>query len=216
MTPPTATDVAVQRAEEDAHVDEEMRNAGLQGGEVTLDDIREKLGEGSTVSGVTSSAEMMTVYNRYDGVPSQITSDQAGQRLRVRFDKTHPWAGQLVWTTKPPENGPALGTLLCPLHKDSDERAYLDSLHFQGKLCLKATLKTEYDKDMHFKQHKLIFNAVEADKAKQLQLQQMELMREQTNAMKAMAEAQGAPPATETAQPTDPEPASSKKGKASD
>ncbi len=192
MTPPTAANAVAQRAEEDAHVDKEMRNAGLQGGEVTLDDIREKLGDGSTVSGVTSSAEMMTVYNRYDGVPSQITSDQAGQRLRVRFDKTHPWAGQLVWTTKPPENGPALGTLLCPLHKDSDERAYLDGLHFQSQTCLKSTLKTDYDKDMHFAQHRLIHKAVEADKEKQLQLQQMDLMREQTNAMKAMAAAQGA------------------------
>ena len=92
-----------------------------------------------------------------------------------------------------------MGTLLCPLHQDSEERGYLDGLNFKGKLCRKATLKTEYDKDRHFAQHGLIYKAVEADKVKQLQTQQMDLMREQTNAMQSMARAQGAPPATEPA-----------------
>ena len=53
---------------------------------------------------------------------------------------------------------------------------------------------------MHFEHaHKRVFKAVEADKARQLQAQQMDLMREQTNAMQSMARAQGVPPATEPA-----------------
>ncbi len=108
-------------------------------------------------------------------------------------------AGQLVWTTKPPEDAPAVGTLLCPLHIDSEERAYLDTLHFEGKVCAKSTMKTLYDRDMHFEHgHGAIYKAVEKDRARQLQVQQMELMKQQTAAMQAMAGQNGAEPGTAT------------------
>lgn len=184
---------AAAKAELDAHVEEEIARAQQDQGVVTMsmDEVKKLLGATDSISGVESTAADMTIYNRSDGVPSRITTDLAGQTLRVRFEKGHPMAGELVWTTKPPETPPVVGELLCPLHPDSEERAYLDSLHFAGKLCKKRTLKTLYDKDMHFeKGHGAIYKAIEKDKSRQLQLQQMELMQEQTNAMKAMAGAQ--------------------------
>ncbi len=194
MTTPTAAEAAVHRAEEDAHVASELGAAGLaaDGQErVSIEELRERVkGTGAELGGLVSSAEMMIVYNRYDGVSSQITTDQASQRLRVRFDRTHPWAGQLVWTTKAPENGPAVGSLLCPLHPESEERAYLDSLNFRGATCRKATLPTEYDRERHFEKHKRVHAAVEADKVKQMQDRQMELLQEQTAAMREMAAGQ--------------------------
>lgn len=207
MVNPTAAEATIRRAEEDAHVAVEMERARTGRGEVeaapgraepvTHKQVEELLkGTGSTLGGLQSTAEFMTVYNRYDGVPSQITTDQASQRLRVRFDPSHPWAGQLVWTTTPPKKGPVVGTLKCPLHLESEERAYLNDLHFGSVTCRKATMKTEMDRQDHFQgKHKKVHKAVEADKAKQLQLQQMELMKEQTAAMQAMASVQGAPAA---------------------
>ena len=184
---PTAA-AAIAKAEEDAHVDEELERVRKDTPK-TIDEMNALLGgTDSDVSGIESTAAMMTVYNRWDGVPSRITTDQAGQRLRVRFEPLHVMAGQLVWTTKPPESAPAVGTLLCPLHIDSEERKYLDGLHFEGKTCAKSTLKTLYDRDMHFEHgHGAIYKAVEKDKANQLQLRQMELMQQQTAAMQAMA-----------------------------
>lgn len=196
MATPTAAEAAIARAEEEAHVAAELDTAG--GGQglqepMTLEQMRKHLeAVGSRVGGLVSSAEMVTIYNRYDGVSSDVTTDQIRQRLRVRFDRTHPWEGQLVWTTKPPEKAPEKGNLKCPLHSESEERAYLDILHFDGKTCRKATMKTQYDVGTHFeKAHKRIYLAVEKDKERQIQLQQMELMREQTAAMQAMAAAQG-------------------------
>lgn len=184
-------EAVVAKAELDAHVEEEMMRAQQDQGAVTMtiDEVKALLaGTDSHVSGVESTAADMTIYNRFDGVPSRITTDLAGQTLRVRFEKGHPMAGELVWTTKPPEHAPEPGKLLCPLHVDSEERKYLNGLHFEGKTCPKSTLKTLYDKDNHFeKGHGNIYKAVEKDKDRQLQIQQMALMQEQTNAMKAMA-----------------------------
>lgn len=185
----------VAKIEEDAHVEEELARAKTEqgvGDAPSLDDLQNILkGTGSTLGGLQSSAESLTIYSRYDGESSDITTDQAGQRLRVRFDDSHPWAGQLVWTTKAPENPPRPGELLCPLHEKSDERAYMNELRFTGIICRKSNMKTEMDVQDHFQgKHKKIHKAVEADKARQIQLQQMELMKEQTNAMKAMAAAQ--------------------------
>ena len=183
----------VAKAELDAHVEEEMARAQQDQGAatMTIDEVKKLLGATDSLSGVESTAADMTIYNRYDGVSSRITTDLAGQTLRVRFEKGHTMAGELVWTTKPPETPPAVGELLCPLHPDSEERKYLDSLHFDGKTCEKKTLKTLYDKDMNFeKGHGNIFKAVEKDRDRQLKIQSMELMQEQTNAMKAMAGAQ--------------------------
>ena len=164
---PTAA-AAIAKAEEDAHVDEELERV-REDTPKTIEEMNALLGgTDSDVSGIESTAAMMTVYNRWDGVPSRITTDQAGQRLRVRFEPLHVMAGQLVWTTKPPESAPAVGTLLCPLHQDSEERKYLDGLHFEHG-------------------HGAIYKAVEKDKANQLQLRQMELMQQQTAAMQAMA-----------------------------
>ncbi len=187
----------VAKIEEDAHVEEELARAKNEqgvGDAPSLDELQKILkGTGNTLGGLQSSAEDMIVYNRYDGEPSTITTDQAGQRLRVRFDDSHPWAGKLVWTTKAPESPPRPGVLLCPLHPESQERAYMDELRFTGILCRKSNMKTEMDVQDHFQgKHKKIYKAVEADKERQIKLQQMELMREQTNAMKAMAAAQGA------------------------
>lgn len=189
---PSTPAAVIAKAEEDSHVEEELRRA-KEGAPVSLEDVKALLGDtDSNLSGVESTAELMTVYNRYDGVPSRITTDQANQRLRVRFESLHVMAGQLVWTTKPPETAPAVGTLLCPLHPDSEERKYLDGLHFEGKVCAKSTMKTLYDRDMHFEHgHPAIYKAVEKDRAKQLQLQQMELMKQQTAAMQTMAAQNG-------------------------
>lgn len=202
MTMPAAATQAVKKAEEDAHVQGEMDHARAEqgvGDAQSLEELRASIkGSGSTVGGLQSSAESMTIYSRYDGEPSVITTDQAGQRLRVRFDGTHPWAGQLVWTTKAPEHPPRPGIFVCPLHPEGEERAYLDELHFTGIVCPKSNMKTEMDRQDHFRgKHKKIHAAVEADKARQLEVQRMELMREQTAAMQAMAAAQGAQPATE-------------------
>ncbi|KKN31680.1 hypothetical protein LCGC14_0821450 [marine sediment metagenome] len=191
---PTA-DAVVRKAEEEAHVEAELEQAREQEGyrePVPVEQLREEMkSEGVKLGGVTSSAEMLTIYNRYDGVPSQITTDQARQRLSVRFDPSHPWAGQLVWTTKPVE-GREMGTLLCPLNPDSAERGYLDGLRFNAIICRKHNMKTAYDVDMHFEhKHKTIFKAVEKDKDRQMKEQQMALMREQTAAMNRMAAAQG-------------------------
>lgn len=187
------SDVMARKAEEDVHVDEELERARKEQGlgePVTIEQVKSLLEDTDAhVGGVESTAAMMIVYNRYDGVPSQITTDQAGQRLRVRFEPLHPMAGQLVWTTKPPDTPPSVGTLLCPLHPGSEEREYLDGLHFEGKTCAKSTLKTRYDRDMHFeKGHRAIFAAVEKDKDRQLQVQQMDLMKQQTAAMERMAD----------------------------
>ncbi len=186
-------EAVVAKAELDAHVEEEMKRARDEQGTVTMsmDEVKKLLGATDSISGVESTAADMTIYNRYDGVSSRITTDLAGQTLRVRFEKGHPMAGELVWTTKPPAEAPKPGTLLCPLHVDSEEREYLNSLHFEGKTCKKSTMKTLYDKDMHFeKGHGNIFKAVEKDKDRQLQVQQMALMQEQTAAMKTMAAGQ--------------------------
>ncbi len=188
-------EAAVAKAELDAHVEEEITRAQQEQGAVTMsiDEVKKLLGATDSISGVESTAADMTIYNRYDGVPSRITTDLAGQTLRVRFEKGHPMAGDLVWTTKAPAEAPKPGTLLCPLHPDSEERKYLDSLHFEGKTCKKSTMKTLYDRDMHFeKGHGNIYKAVEKDKDRQLQVQQMALMQEQTKAMQAMAAANGA------------------------
>lgn len=198
-----SSDSIVAKAEEDVHVEAEIAQAQqIPGGaepitRAELDKILK--GTGSEMGGLQSSAAPMRIYNRYDGFPSDITTDQAGQRLRVRFDAQHPWAGQLVWTTKPPDTPPEMGKFLCPLHRESDQREYLDSLNFGRVTCRKATLRTTYDVDGHFKgKHREIFKAVEADKARQLEIQRMDLMREQTAAMQAMAAAQGVQPAKES------------------
>ena len=193
----TTAERAIAKAEEDVHVAGELEQARQGEGyqdPMSLDELRNRAKQaGGSLGGLQSSAELMTIYNRYDGLSSEITTDQAGQRLRVRFDATHPWAGQLVWTTKRPDTAPPPGTLKCPLHLDSEDRDYMNSLNFGGVVCRKSNMKTEMDRQDHFQnKHKKIYKAVEADKARQLQLQQMDLMREQTNAMKAMAARQGA------------------------
>jgi hypothetical protein len=191
----TPQHAAVQRAEEDAHVASELEAAGV-GQAPSLADLRRELEEkGGSVGGVVSSAEMLPIYNRYDGVLSEITTDQASQRLRVRFGSEHPWAGQLVWTTKEPETGSVVGTLLCPLHAESDMRDYLNVLGV-SLTCRKSNMKLQDDVDAHFEhKHNRIFRAVERDKAKQLENQRMDLMREQTEAMREMAAAQRDAPA---------------------
>lgn len=197
-----SVDATVAKAEEDVHVEAEIAQAQQvpgDAGPITREDLNKILsGTGSQMGGLQSSAAPFRVYNRYDGEPSDITTDQAGQRLRVRFDATHPWAGQLVWTTKAPEHPPRPGIFVCPLHPESEDRGYLNELHFNGIVCAKSNMKTEMDRQDHFRgKHKKIHAAVEADKDRQLEVQRMDLMREQTAAMQAMANAQGAAPALE-------------------
>lgn len=185
---PTA-EARLRQEEDEAHVEDEMRAAGALKERRSLDDIRREIeSSGGTVGGLDSSAEDVILYNRYDGVPSRVTTDQLRQRLRVRFDRDHPWAGQLVWTARPPEKPAEQGTLLCPLHPNSEEREYLDSLRFQGVLCRKSNMKTANDRDAHFEKHKRVFRAVEKDKERRQRERQMELMSEQTKALRSMAQ----------------------------
>lgn len=202
------TDVIARQAEETARIDAELAQARPGGGyqdPTSAAELREQMkASGAEVGGLVSSGAPMRIYNRYDGSHSDITTDQARQRLSVRFDRSHIWAGQLVWTTKPPDPAPAPGTLKCPLHPESEERGYLDGLHFGGMFCRKHNMRTEKDRNDHFKgKHKSVHLAVEQDKDRELKRQQMDLMREQTAAMQAMAAAQtGTRAASERDTPT--------------
>lgn len=202
----TNTETITRQAEEAARIDAEVAEANVGPATVTAEQLREQMkGTGAELGGLTSSSEDVPVYNRYDGTSSNIPSDQLRQRLTVRFDAGHPKAGELVWTTKAPESPPKLGTMKCPLHSESDEREYMDGLNFIGILCLKATMKTQFDVNQHFKgKHKSIHAAVEQDKDRQMKEQQMDLMRQQTAAMQAVAaqgRQNGAAQATEAAPP---------------
>ena len=59
------------------------------------------LPKGEAATGITSTAAPVTLYNRWSGDPSAILTDQLRTRLRQRFDKEHPWAGQLVYSENP-------------------------------------------------------------------------------------------------------------------
>jgi len=186
----TPGEAVIRQAEHDAHVDAELAQIGrTEQPPMSAAELHERArAAGAEVGGVVSSAELITIYNRCDGVSSKVTTDQLRQRLGVRFDPTHPWAGQLVWTTKPPDPAPRPGILRCPLHPESEERAYLDSLNLSNATCRKSNMRTEEDRNDHLEhKHNKVFRAMERDKERRMRERQMELMGEQTAAIQMMA-----------------------------
>ena len=197
-----ATVVAAIQDAEIAVTVEELRRQLSRGGDGTFrhdvsDELLSQVGgvPGELKAEVTSTAVMFTLWNRETGEPSQISFDALQAHLLVRFDRDHPMAGELVWTSKPME--PMVGgTLLCPLHKDHSDHALMVQIGGGAKACTRDRLRTVLDVDRHVKhRHPDLFDRLERKRQDDKDAENRVFMREQTEALRTMAETR-TPPST--------------------
>ena len=190
------TDPAMAKiiADAEANVEyEEMLYERQQYVEQHSDELQRLLSEGgggaeSTTGGMqlTSTAAPVYVYNRYSGDKVTVNYDQLGARLKVRFDQTHPWQGQRVYTRTFVE--PKIkGALICPLHVDSPTREHWDSYGLSP--CRKHNLVSEYQVDRHVKvKHPMLHEIREREKAEADRAEQMSFFKSQAAALTILAE----------------------------
>jgi len=153
--------------------------------------IQQTKGEGQL--GLSSTANELTLWNRETGEPSQVLSDQLRLRLRQRFPAGHPLQGERVYTHEKMEPL-RRGHELCLLHKDHPQRAEMDEVGFRNKFCRKANLISEYEVQQHLqRKHKKAWEAKREHKQEAERREQMDLMRQQTEALLAVQQQQNAP-----------------------
>ena len=190
-------DATVVQAVQDAEIAvtvEELRRQLSRGGDGTFrhdvsDELLSQVGgvPGELKAEVTSTAVMFTLWNRETGEPSQISFDALQAHLLVRFDRDHPMAGELVWTSKPMEPK-VVGTLLCPLHKDHPDHALMVQIGGGAKACTRDRLRTVLDVDRHVKhRHPDLFDRLERKRQDDKDAENRVFMREQTEALQRLA-----------------------------
>lgn len=181
-------------ADAEANVEyEEMLHEREQYVEQHSNELQRLLSEGgggseSATGGMqlTSTAAPVYVYNRYNGEKVTVNYDQLGARLKVRFDATHPWHGQRVYTRTFIEPK-TKGTLLCPLNPDHPEREHWDEYGLAP--CRKHNLISAYQVDRHIKvKHPMLHEIREREKTEAKELRQEEFFRGQSEAITGLLE----------------------------
>ena len=83
----------------------------------------------------------------------------------------------------PPE--PIVGTIMCLLHADHEDREWLNSIGLSAQLCRKANLRSEFDLQNHMlHRHQQEFSLIETARERETQEEQREWTRMQMDAMR--------------------------------
>lgn len=194
---------AVQDAEISATMDEIRRNFREGTSDMTSALLAQLgpdsgLNQGEAQATMTTTAVEFTLWQRDTGVPSKVSYDQLEHRLKVRFEPDYPnekLRGQLVWSAAPLPLA-FQGKLLCPLHQQSERRQEMTDLGYGAFHCRADDISDAWSLDLHIRvKHPGLFKRLERQREDDNRNAQMELMRQQTAAMQAMAAGMGALPA---------------------
>ena len=106
---------------------------------------------------IVDSAEFedkLPIYSTIDGSPSYVQIAMIPKML-LKKHKNDPevppeLVGRPAFSLRPSMEW-NLPDFLCPLHPDAPEREYYDSIGLRGRICRKATLASEFDQMLHFK-----------------------------------------------------------------
>ena len=185
----TAKNPVIEKARVEALADELRRGKEYKEDVGTIArDIQFGEAPGEGEMHLTSTAELIPLYNRATGECSLVVADQIKQKVSTRFPADHPThAGQLVYTDAEMEPlNP--GQLTCVLHPTHEQRTHFDALGFAGIICAKANIVTDFEVEQHLKlKHKTVWQTNERAITREREDRQMELMRQQTEAMQAVA-----------------------------
>lgn len=140
---------------------------------------------------LTSTAEdRAIIYATETGEPREVLVNMLSKTLAKRLPN-----GERAFSREPMREY-KLGQFMCPLHRDHPGREMLDLIGLEGRECESAHLASEFDvsqhlKSKHSKESKIIAEyQVKADRD-----EERALMREQTNAVLALARRDKAPAA---------------------
>jgi hypothetical protein len=121
----------------------------------------------STVTG----ADIITIYNRITGEPSQTLKYMLASQLKKKDG-----AGRPVYTTVKPDVLPTKGTLKCMLHPDDPNRKHYTELGLP--VCRKSNLTSPYQVLRHMqKRHQMEWKTIESEKQEVDKLEQREFQR---------------------------------------
>lgn len=167
-------------------------------------DLFEKLGENDGVSSTVTytgasnpkDEEYVTVYSTKDGMPSDILVNMLSKTLKKRWQMGDSsidpglW-GQRAFSLRPVmDYNATVEPLLCIFHKDSEERAFLNSHGLSTRVCRKSNLPTEWDRLMHARhRHKSEMLAFMEAKNTESSKEYNEQQKLQTEGMSAMVKA---------------------------
>lgn len=127
--------------------------------------------------------EHTIVYSMIDGTPSTVLKHKLAEVLRKRA----PNGGPAFWVPGMPGNPPEpiVGTIMCLLHADHEDREWLNSIGLSAQLCRKANLRSEFDLQNHMlHRHQQEFSLIETARERETQEEQREWTRMQMDAMR--------------------------------
>jgi hypothetical protein len=142
--------------------------------------------EGQGFKITKTQADKIVVYDK-NGVPSTILKYMLSKKLQQGF------------TLEDPGNR-IMGSILCYLHPESEEREWLDSIGLRGRTCdpqfgrHKSQIPTEWDRELHMKhKHKKEWETISRAEQRRERQEAMQFQRTQAEALERMAAAGGTP-----------------------
>jgi len=182
----------VQDQIQEALVDLAAEEAQEEGGGLkVLKDVTSELegmiprGEGQM--NLMSTADKLSVWNRYSGRQSYILTDQLRFQLRKRFPTNHPLAGQRVYSLKPVDV-PATPKLKCWLHPEHEKRSWLNEIGMAEKTCQADTIPTQYAVTRHMrKKHPAAYDLILHQQAEDEKKRERQLHQQQLEALQQIA-----------------------------
>ena len=147
---------------------------------------------GSTNDGQDAD-ELVSVWSLLDGTESRVLKHKLSEVLRKRTRTGQ----QVFWIPGMPGKPPQvdLGSeLLCLLHPDNDERAWLNDIGLVAQTCRKANLRSDFDLQNHMlHRHQQEWSLIETAREQEARQAQDELVRLQIEAMTGAAKTETRP-----------------------
>jgi len=111
----------------------------------------ERVGSGEAPDGVVAVQSVITgnnyrlVYHVETGEPSRVHFNMLPAQLKKKL----PGSSKRAFTTTDPGFRPTVGTMICWLHKDHENRAIADTMGLD--VCKKANIPSSYEVELHMR-----------------------------------------------------------------
>jgi len=179
--------MVTQRVAEDAAIEAAVEQLEAGGTSQVINFTDDMKGVIDGVVTLESTTGKTRVYDRETGVASDILNSRLKDTLKRRYPRDHPMAGRTVFLLTPLVEAP-LGNVLCLLHPEHPQRAYLDSIGLRNKFCYSAHIASEYDLDGHMRhRHSKEWAIMERAKREAKDDEGRQLLRQQTELLSRMS-----------------------------
>jgi hypothetical protein len=143
----------------------------------------ERIMDGDAPEGLVAVQSAITgnnyrlVYHTDTGEPSRVHFNMLPAQLKKRLDN-----GKRAFTTTDPGFRPAVGTMICWLHENHENRAIADSMGLGP--CMKANIPSLYEVELHMRhRHQQEFRAFEQLRTQTERTEDREVQRATLDAM---------------------------------